>query len=62
MLIISKLYAVKTASSKEVITSLNENFQYFSEPRIIILDRDSALTWKDVEHFLNEYAVRINYF
>ncbi|KYN30261.1 Pro-Pol polyprotein [Trachymyrmex cornetzi] len=48
----TKLYAVKTTASKEVINCLLQYFAYYSKPAMIISDRGSAFTSKEFEDFI----------
>lgn len=54
----TKLYAVKTTTTKEVIQCLESYFAYYSKPTRIISDRGSCFTSGDFLDFCKKYNIQ----
>lgn len=53
-----RLFATKTTNTKETIGSLQQFFQCYNKPKVIISDRGSAFTSRDFEDFLKEQDIQ----
>lgn len=54
----TKLYAVKSTTTKEVTQCLESNFSFYSKPTRIISDRGSCFTSEDFSTFCDKYDIQ----
>jgi len=53
-----KLFATKTTNATEAILCLQQFFQNYNKPKVVISDRGSAFTSRDFEEFLKERDIQ----
>ncbi|RLU19946.1 hypothetical protein DMN91_008505 [Ooceraea biroi] len=53
-----RLYATKTTNAKEAIKCLDQYFQSYSKPKVIVSDRGSAFTFADFGEFIKTHNIK----